>query len=191
MSTPPLPGWTSATSNARFSDPSECAKRASRFERQVFWRNAVEYAAGALVIVLFTGMAVLGFSNGETLIGVAGIMIALGTMVVLWGLAKRASNLEQRPEDPCLLHLRRQYEHQYNALRSVPVWYLGPLVPGLLMFFAAITIGAAETLGWLRALEGTAGYFATMVGLFAAIAFLNAFAARSLRRRIEALDALA
>lgn len=191
MSLPPFPAWQNAASEASFSDPATCAARASKFERTIRRRNLIEYAAGAFVIVLFTASSAGAASKGEWLIALSMALTVVGAVIVLLGLRRRASNLDRRPEDPCVLHLRRQYERQFEALRDVPKWYLGPLIPGLALFYFAVTLGTAEVTGWLEALRGIAWPVVATIGLFGVIALANWIAARSLRRKIEEIDALA
>jgi len=191
MSLPPFPAWQNAASEASFSDPATCAARASKFERTIRRRNLIEYAAGAFVIVLFTASSAGAAFKGEWLIALSMALTVIGAVIVLLGLRRRASNLDRRPEDPCVLHLRRQYERQFEALRDVPKWYLGPLIPGLVLFYFAVTLGTAEVTGWVEALRGIALPVVATIGLFGVIGLANWIAARSLRRKIEEIDALA
>jgi len=190
MTPHPFPNWTNIGSSAEFSDPTTCAKRASKFARMVSIRNGIEYAAGALVFVLFSGAAILAVMRSEFMIALSMAMVVAGIVVVVWNLKRRASNLVQKPEDACLVHLKRQYQHQYKALRSVPMWYVGPFVPGLALFYGAITYNAAQVIGVEAALRGLAQYGGITVGLFAIIILANIVAARSLKRQIAIFDAL-
>ncbi|GMN01493.1 hypothetical protein [Erythrobacter sp. MTPC3] len=189
MTSPPILEWCEAANDAAFSAPADCAARASKFERRIKWRNVTEYLAGAVVILLFSGTTIAAAYKGELLIAASAGLIVMGCAVVLWQLAKRASNLVRRPEDPCVIHLRRQYSRQYEALRSVPVWYLGPLIPGIVAFNLAITARVADAIGWSAAIKGAAGTFAIVAGVFAAVALLNLIGARHLKRKIDELDA--
>lgn len=190
MNTSPFPEWCEAAPDAVFSPPNECAVRTAKFERQIKWRNVTEYVAGGVAIVLFTAMAIAAALREELLISASAGLIVLGCLVVLRHLAKRASNLKRRPEDPCTFHLRRQYSRQYDALRTVPVWYLGPLLPGMLALHFAVTAGAAERIGWGPAFENSAGSLAAIAAMFVGVAAVNFIAARFLKKKIEALDAL-
>lgn len=191
MSLPPLPAWQSAAKDAHFSDPAACATRLSKFERTIRIRNLLEYAAGGLMIVLFGASAIGALVKGETLIGMAMMLMMIGVAVVLWGIARRASNLDRRHEEPCLDHLARQYRRQYNALKSVPLWYIGPLVPGSIAVFAAVAAGVAEVKGWQAALAGITEPVLIHGGVFAAIIALNLIAARRLLRDLERIERLA
>ena len=191
MTLPPIPGWQAQAGDAAFSDPATCAVQATKFERQIRRRNWIEYAAGVLVTFLFGGTAISAFAKGELLIGLSAAMIIAGTGLVLWSLHKRASNLDRRPEDRCLDHLRRQYEHQYRALRDVPLWYIGPFIPGLVLFYVAIVASTAEVTGWGSALKAAVTPMSITFGIVALVALANWLGARALKRKIEQLDALA
>ncbi|EAQ30157.1 hypothetical protein NAP1_05255 [Erythrobacter sp. NAP1] len=186
-----MPGWDSQNSDASFSAPSDCAARIGKFERRIRFRNITEYAAGTLVILLFAGMAIGAFMRDELLITLSALLTVGGAIVVMVGLKRRASNLDRRPEDACLVHLRRQYQRQYEALRDVPRWYLAPLMPGVILFYYAVTSRVAEVTGWLRAIEGAAGPAAITFGIFALVALANWIGARALKKKADEIEALA
>ncbi|MBV7259977.1 hypothetical protein [Erythrobacter crassostreae] len=191
MSTPPLPEWCEAAPEAAFSAPSECTVRANAFERRIRFRNVTEYVAGGFVALACGAAAVAAFWKGEPLIGISMALVVAGSLFVMWSLHKRGSNLTRRPEDPCITHLRRQYQRQYDALRAVPKWYLGPFIPGMLMFYAVTTVEVAESNGWAEALSGIVGPASATIAIFGGVALANWWAARSLKAKISSLDALA
>jgi len=191
MSLPPLTAWLDAGKDASFSDPAACAARASKFERSIRLRNSIEYSAGGLMTLLFGASAVAAMFRSEWMIGISMFITMIGITTVMWNLRRRGSNLVRRPEDPCVVHLRSQYVRQFEALRAVPRWYLGPLIPGMALLYVSIMISVAEVTGWQQALRGIAWPVAATVALFGAIALINWIAARSIRRKIEAIDALA
>ncbi|MEE4154208.1 MAG: hypothetical protein V2I27_08615 [Erythrobacter sp.] len=191
MSTFPLPEWASDPGPAAFTDPALIEARATRFARTIRRRNIVEYAAGGLVLVVFTIAAFFAASVGEWLIGAACSLVALGDGVMMWQLHARASLAPPSPEQSCRDHLRAQYMRQYEALRTVPVWYLAPLVPGGVAFYVAVTARVADVIGWRAALEDVWPIALASFGLLAAIALANWLAARALRKQIERLDELA
>ncbi|QIQ86116.1 hypothetical protein [Erythrobacter sp.] len=190
MTKPPFPLWTEEAQDAGFTDPAEIARRAGAFERTIRRRNLIEYAAGGIVFVLFFAAAVGALWIGEWAIASSFALILAGIALVVRNLARRAGNLERRPEEPCLVHLRRQYARQYAALRSVGAWYLAPLLPGLLLFYAVIAWKVSLVAGWREALSGIAGPFAVTFGVFAAILAANLLAARGLKRKLDALGTL-
>ena len=191
MTRPPLPEWCEAAPDAAFIAPTDCARRAGQFERRIRIRNGIEYAAGVLVIALFGSGAIGAGTRSEWIIALALALVVAGTLVIMRNLHRRAGNLDRLPEESCLMHLRRQYARQQAALKSVPAWYIGPLIPGVTLLYGAVTARVAEVAGWRVAIEGIAGPAAITFGSFGAIALINLFGARSFGRKIEALDALA
>lgn len=191
MSIPPTALWQSTGTDATFSDPSDCDRRATKFERQIARRNLIEYAAGAIVILLFGSLAIGALVAGEWLIASAGFLTIAGTALVVWSLHRRASNLDRRPEDACIVHLRRQYHHQYEALSAVPRWYVGPLLPGMALFYFAVGKRVADSIGWTEALRSMLSPAAITLGILVTVVLANHIAARILKRRIEDFDNLA
>lgn len=190
MSKPALEGWAGLAGDARFTAPDACTTRATRFERVIRRRNGIEYAAGLVVIVLFGVVAIAAFAISEWLLGLGPLLVIAGTLVLMWNLQRRGSNLERRPEDSCAAHLRRQLAHQSAALRSVPAWYIGPLVPGVLVFLGTVTFKVAQQAGWSVALSGIAWPASGVLGIFAVVIALNLWAASRLDRQIADLDNL-
>jgi len=190
MSPSPLPLWTAAATDAAFTDPAACAERVSMFERQIARRNRRERIAGLIQLPFWGALAAFFLWEGELLTGLSLLLIGAGLLMVLRNLARFAGTLDPRPEEPCLAHLERQYRRQYDALRKVATWYIGPLVPGILAFFAAVTAGVAESKGWIAALEGAAWPFTLTFGIFAAVILLNHVAARAIAADLARLKSL-
>jgi hypothetical protein len=191
MSNAPFPLWTAAANDAAFTDPAACAARAGTFEREIARRNRRERLAGWIQLPVWAGLAGFFLSKGEWLTAFSLLLCGAGVLLVLRNLSRRAGNLQALVEEPCLSYLERQYRHQHAALRSVPLWYVGPLVPGTLAFFAAVTARVAESKGWSAALEGAAVPFAVTFGIFLAVILLNRLAARSIAADIARISALA
>ena len=191
MSTPPFSFWTAAASEATFTDPAACAARASKFERQIARRNRRERLAGWGQLPFWGLFAAFFAWQGEWPVALSALLVAAGVVVVMWNLRRRAENLTRRPEEPCLAHLARQYRHQHDALVSVPAWYIGPLLPGIVTFFAAVTAGVAERRGWETALEGLMVPASFVFGVLIVVAILNLVAARQLKRELDRLETLA
>lgn len=190
MSHFPIPEWAAQVDDAQFTDPALVQTRAAKFERTIKRRNILEYAAGALAATLFGAQAIGAAAIGETLLAAAGALCALCVLVVLWQLHQRASYRAAPPEASCLEHLRAQYQRQYEALRSVPRWYLGPLALGLLGTYAAMAYTSAQMNGWDKAIEGIGQPVLYTAAFFVAVGALNLFAARGLKRQIDQIDAL-
>jgi hypothetical protein len=96
------------------------------------------------------------------------VLVIAGTVAVAWQRYRRASGAPL-PGD---------------ALRSVWLWYVGPLVPGIIVFRwgveTELVAGAPFARGWAAN--------AVIVLVFLAVIALNLYGARKLQRRIEALE---
>ena len=191
MSLPPIPSWSDQASGASFSEPAECAARVGKFERRIRIRNGMEYAAAVLGTILFGVTAFGAFDKGEMMIGLSCLAIIVGVFVAMLNLKRRGGNLDRRPEDNCAAHLRRQYSHQHQLLRDVPVWYIGPFIPGLVLFYLTITARVAERVGWADAMIGILQPAAISFGIMALVMLANWFGARHLQKKIDEIDALA
>lgn len=164
--------------------------RAERFQSGIGRRNRVEYAASALVVVVFVLQALL---IPEPVVEAGAALIALGAVVVAWRLhaqARAATRAEMdRAASSWTEFHRAELIRQRDALRSVWAWYLGPLVPGLVVFM--LGVGTAPSTG----LPLGIGLAISTLGLlfagaaFAFIGWLNARAADRLQAEVAALDA--
>ena len=190
MSQFPIPDWASDSDEAHFSDPATIKSRAAKFERTIKRRNLIESAAGALCFAGFGALTWKAAQEGEFVIANAYAFCIACVAVVLWQLAARGSYEPQRPEESCLAHLREQYQRQYEALRGVPQWYLGPIALGITAVYTAMMIKFTEVGGLAKALEGTWVPIAGTAAFFAFVWWLNWTAARGLKKRIEQIDAL-
>lgn len=160
--------------------PDDLRLRLDKQQKSFRMRNLVEYAAGLLVIAFF---GFLAMGQGDDLARAGAFLVILGTVVVLWQLHRRASAAPVPAEGDLIAFQRQQLVRQHTALKSVPLWYLAPFMPGmgLLIYARFRDIPADEVLG---ASLGTAWVVAT----FVAVWLLNHFAARKLARQIETLD---
>ncbi len=188
MSKPPLPAWQDRASDARFAEPGACEHRATRFERTIRRRNAVEYLAGALVIALFGSGALGAAAAGLWDFAGACALVLIGTLFVLWTLHRAGSYRGRRPEQSCREHLRNQLLRQRDLLRRVPLWYLAPLLPGVLGIYGATAIRVAAKAGWGEALGGIWMPLAGTAAFFAFVAWLNLAAARRLEAEIAQIE---
>lgn len=166
----------------------EIRHRAGKFQRRIWWRNAREYAAVAIVIVVF-GYYCKWVPNAVARAG--SVMIIAGALYVAYQLHRRASS-EDLPAggafEPCLGFHRRALERQRDALANVWSWYLGPMIPGLALFL--VGTGVAEPIP-LRYRVLAAVIRAAVVGtVFWLVAKLNHRAARKLQAQINELKAL-
>jgi hypothetical protein len=159
----------------------ELLGEASAFQRRIARRNLREYAAGATIIPVFCFYIWL-FPYWVTRLGSA--LIVLGTLVLMWQLHRRAAS-RAMPEDlgaNCLQFQRSELTRQRDAVRSVWLWYLGPLLPGLVVFMWGMQGGSAKPFELVVDL--------IMAAVFVVIIWINQRAAAKLQRRINELDTL-
>ena len=187
MSDPFIKLWTAQAQDARGLSHDELARRSRLLRRRVLRRDLIEYAAGLFVVVAFgwVGVALPIWS-----MRIACAVTVAGVCIVLWNLWRR------RPkDDPAGLardahaYLRNQLVVQRDMLASVGRWYLGPLVPGMALFFLASTHVDAQTRPLATALAIGAGGLGFAALIFWGVFALNRRAARMLDQQIAALDA--
>lgn len=190
MSNFPIPEWATSVEDAQFTDPAQVQTRAAKFERTIKRRNFIEYAAGAFCIISFGGLAYGSLQMTEYLIAGAYALCIACVVFVLWQLRARGSHRPLRPEESCLDHLRDQYLRQYNALRTVPQWYLGPLTLGVITVYTTMIIKFSQMGGLAKALEGIWQPLLGTAAFFGFVWWLNWFAAQKLKRQIDQIDTL-
>lgn len=150
---------------------------AEKFARRIRIRNLVEYLAAVVVIGAFGWYA---YAIPGLLVKLGSLMVVAGTMIVVWQLHRRAAPLPTSGMD-CLAHLRAELIRQRDALRSVTVWYLGPMVPGMALFLIGLYLYVPPA---RRHVLFTA---ALCIVVFAGVWALNYWGASRLQKRIDAL----
>ncbi len=181
--------WQSGGAAAPLPPLEELRKRADKFRRKIVRRNWIEYAAGLFVIVMF-GIGAVGAPLLALRIGCA--LVVGGTLVVLWQLHKRGSPLTPPTHGGQLSVLdyrRRDLARQRDALNSIFVWYLLPLIPGGLVVLASPILSLPVSEWQLPPLSVLPG-FILPVAFFIGVYALNKWAARKLQGEIDEIDAL-
>lgn len=180
--------WAADSTHQPPLSTEELQRRSARLDARVRRRDRIEYVAGGFVILGFAAVALL---VPIWPLRLAFAAVVIGTAMVMRNLARRSP-----PPSPEALgrdslgYYRARLTQQSAALHSVWRWYLGPLIPGMLMIYVAVGWLAAERIGWPAALTHIAPQLAVPVGAFLFIGWLNARTARALDREIAALDAL-
>lgn len=157
---------------------------ARSFQSTIGLRNLTEYVAAGVVAFVFTGLAITATSPilqiGYGLAVAAAIYICI--QLHLRGAARTP------PSNGALSVLafhRAELVRQRDALRSIWSWYLGPMIPSLVV----VALG--------RILETPASWPVEVLSLAlcgllsVGVAHLNTVGARRLQADIDALDALA
>jgi hypothetical protein len=161
--------------------------QAARFGRTIRRRNLREYLAALFVFGFFGWHA---FADARGYVRAGSALIVAGTAVVAYHLRRHGTTGTPPVEElvsTCLAFHRRELERQRDLLRSVPRWYLAPLVPGLAVLFLGSGFEKASA-GADLPLKPVLGVLAFVL-LFLAIAWLNAKAAREVQRELDELQA--
>jgi hypothetical protein len=149
----------------------EIRRRAGKFEKRIRNRNRREYIAAGAVLLAFTYYI---FIFSDWMIRAGSALVLVGTIYVVVQLYRRSTPVSL-PADFGLVasveFYRRELVRQRDLLRSVFNWYLGPLVPGLLLFT-----------------KGRPVMIAINAIVFGLVWWVNQRGAARLTRQIEELD---
>lgn len=187
MSTDPIRrAWQESVTETELPPLDEVRKGADRFYRHIRRRNLIEYVACVVVIAVFGWGAIFG---ADPLFRIGNALVVIGTFLIGWQLHRQAS-AEPPPEAasalPILAHQRAQFARQRDALSRIWLWYIGPMMPGLLLLTFREPIergfGALEPRVWFS--------IAVVFAITAGVWWLNHRAARALGRAVAELDAL-
>ncbi|WP_437630351.1 hypothetical protein [Sorangium sp. So ce854] len=188
--------WQSAPPDKEKIDMEALKRRGSKLRRTVRARNALESAAAVVALCLLGAQAYAALGAGDHLSALGAALLMAGLLVVVGVLWKRGSNLRppglDAPTSEQIAFHRRALARQRDLLRAVPRWYLGPLVPGLVVLLVVGTLrfplGEGLPYPTLARALLLAGHLALVALVFAGIAWLNARAARKLDAEIATID---
>lgn len=181
--------WTAQPEEPFSMSPADLRNRAHRLQSKIRLRNLIEYLAAGIVVVTFGWVAAVA-SGGVAKAGAA--LIALGAIYVSWRLhmLARAASREEvaAAADSCADFHRAELVRQRDALRAIWSWYLGPLVPGLVLFWIGVGVAPSVDLPLIGRIAIAAVGLAIGAAVFFGIAALNRRAASALQTEIDALD---
>ena len=162
----------------------EIRKRAARFERRIFWRNAREYAAGGLAIVLLGYF----FAHAHDTLGrMAFALLIAGLSYMLLHLYRKGASgsTSAHASDQCAEFFLRELERQRDLISNL-WWYVGPLVPGLALSMVSGAIAHPQPMALLRLAVAALFITGGILGLIK----MNSHAARCLQKQIDELRLL-
>ncbi len=186
MSDPIVTLWTAQHTDARAPSPAELTERARVLRRRVWRRDATEYAAGAIAAGVLGWMGIVSPDWGvriACLVQIAGLLLVMRN---LW--TRRPVDDPAALDRDALSHLRALLTAQRDALASVGRWYIGPMLPGMILFLVAVSRVTATNTGWGPALIVAALAAAIASGVLYGVLRLNRHAARALDAQLAALD---
>ena len=181
--------WLQQTPEEFSMSIEEIKIRSNRLQSTVAKRNAREYAVAAFLIVVFTIAAVFvpnPLSKLGLALSAAGVAVS---MLQLFRLARAASLAEfaaagDQWSDFYHMHLTRQRD----ALRRVWIWYLGPLIPGSIVYWIAAGSKHYNSGDMITAAAVTLTGLAFTALVFFWVAKANHDAANALQHEIDTID---
>lgn len=167
----------------------EMRAKANAFQKRIRRRNFIEYAATIVVVIVLSWYATWP-SRAGLLWPVSNGLIIVGMLIVALNLHLRGRAVAPPAEASArsLIDFQRaELTRQRDALRSVWLWYILPVVPGIILWFIAIGIDMT-TRHPERALVALSGAAMVVVLVFVIIILLNLLGAARLQRMIDDLD---
>jgi len=133
--------WANAGQTAGGASLDELIPRLRRLRRGLFWRDAREIVAAAVLFPIFAWIGWIGQLRREPLAPRIGIALLLAGLVLivavlLWARRPRASAGSSVGE-----HLRTELAHmdrQIFIARYVAWWYVAPVFVGINLFIAGV-----------------------------------------------------
>jgi hypothetical protein len=128
------------------------AVQRQRFEACLERRNRTEFIAGGLAIAFLIVAGAIGFWGSTRLadrVAALGLILAAaGLGFTLWRLNRHVTvQRRETPEMSPKAALAGRLRRERDLLRSVWVWYIGPMVPGFVLawggMFAGGSVGTA------------------------------------------------
>jgi Flp pilus assembly protein TadB len=163
----------------------EIRRRAGKFERRIWRRNAREYVASLIAVALF----VYFLASAHDWLSRVTFALFIGAMLWIVVALHRNGSAKKLPKGVDTLtglrFYRTELQRQYGVVKSVWWWYLAPMVPG----FVVYTIGHAVKSPHPAAWAGLAVMDMIVAGLFYVVWRMNMKAARCLERMINELNA--
>ncbi|ESQ74310.1 hypothetical protein [Asticcacaulis sp. AC402] len=172
--------WQSQPKEITAMSLEQVHNRARAFKSQIQWRNRLEHAASALVVVVFSGYAIF---FDHPLMKLGSVLIVAATMLVslILVMRGRAAPVSSAAED-CLDFHRRALVRQRDLLRSAWLWYVLPFVPGFVLFMIPAVENArrdAAGMVWV--------YLGIVTVFFGGVIVVNLLGARGLQKEIDRL----
>lgn len=164
------------------------SERGQKIDACLRRRNRIEFIGGGIAIGLLTASGLLQLSSASS---GTGMMAAVGNLMLAVGLALALTNLTS--------HIERQHtaisavlsrdaalaarlRSERDFLFRIWSWYILPMVPGLLIVWIALIMGASPA----SAISGTL----IMIAVLAGVVLVNRRAADQYGRELRRLNAV-
>ncbi len=182
--------WQDLPTDTVFITAGEMRAKAEAFQRRMRRRNLTEYAACALVILVFGWYAT--FSEPATpLWPLANGLIILASIFAAFRLHQRG-RAEPVPVSATVATLldfqRAELKRQRDLLVTAWRWYVLPFLPGLVLFFVSLWIGRAPGMSETHLIFVSGVTLLIVLLVIAGVLIFNLTAAVRLQRRIDDFD---
>jgi hypothetical protein len=154
-------------------------QHARLFQSGIWWRNLRESLAAVVVLAFQVPdllEAVDPMVRLSKFVLIAGVLFVIGYLNLV---ARPRALPEAERGDTIIRFHRAELVRQRNILRSVPLWYLFPFVPGLVLGVFAERKEGESVFG-----------LAILAVVFALVWWLNRYGASYLDKQIQQVDAL-
>ena len=185
MQNNPIQLWQGQTVEVTTMSADVLRKRARKFERKIWWRNAREYVGSVIAVALFASFLT---KTHEALFRIAFGLFIAGMVWIVVQLRRKASTRSiplEADTSSSLRFYRAELERQRDVVKNVWPWYLAPLVPGFVVYTVASALASPRPGSW----AGLALLDAIIAALFFGVWKMNMRAARCLQRMIDDLSA--
>jgi hypothetical protein len=171
--------WKTQAVMPRMLPTDEIRRRHAALERRVGRRNLIEYLTAALMLVGVAGLVLLDLRLGRFGAGSIGlILLGIGGVLMMWQLHRRTGGRAAIDGiQPSIDAYRKTLTRERDALASVPRWYIGPMIPGMVTIYAGAFLDLPP------------GGRLFVIALAAATALAMAWVIRINRRGAQAIDA--
>lgn len=136
----PASVWQEQPIEGHIPSPEEIRVRLARLDGRIYARNRIEYIVGGLVFLVFavfTGRQIARHSFDLATLGA--ILLMFGVLTVGWQLHRRTGRVAAIDgARPSVETYRAELRRQRDALTSVWLWYIAPVVPGMVILYVAV-----------------------------------------------------
>ena len=173
-------------------------KRARAFQRTIFWRDAREIGAAALMVPVAVYVAVQ--SRPSPLMSTGFALMALSGLFIAGWLWRSRRGPKAAPEESVAAYgraLLAGYDRQIALLRTAKYWYVLPLYASAMTVYAGVIAMTAGPLGrfrehdpgrWFMGVAILGGTFLLLTAVFGFVWWLNeGYAVRKLAAERERL----
>lgn len=175
--------WKDQAVEPHLLSPDEIRSRLGRLDGRIRARNRIEYFAGGLAFVVFAVFVAYQLvRHGFDIATLGAILLMLGVLTMGWQLHRRTGPVTTIDgARPSVEIYRAELRRQRDALTSVWLWYIAPVVPGMIVLYVAVL---RKTDAGIWPIVGAVAL--AQIAFIVWVVFINLRAARILDAELEA-----